>query len=519
MTLLMLWVESLSGYWPLGGLVFQGLFVPTAIVLLFVARGLGHRLSEHRCNQMLASVFLTGAKARDLFLAQIGARVLAAIYVALAILPCLCISILYGGASKERCIAAALFVVLEVIFLVALEFFGPAIASDPGAAGLITNIAIGVLALWPWVVDRISLVLAGSGLPRWIYSFSPVTAFLQVFKGFTRASQFREFLLTCGMVSAISLATLFLSAWILSETWREDDHPLLRFAAARRLVHLTRDWQRKWAKTIQLKIESDPLLWMAAFDLRSVRYAWISIVITMALWCAGFAAWRENWLVPGIFYLAAALAGYGVYLQMLLRAANRFSESRHNQFFDSMLAANYRPDQIIEAEEAAIFLQFKTVMLAARAITLLLVIAATFTRTWTGITFIEHVVISATLVWATFVRPRTSLARTMWIALNTGSGVGSVFRRSSALLVNFAYQFYRIISTGAVYLGRFPSGSRMEAFLVLFICPIIWLVAWATSHEYRSAHERIANYFREILQAPIPSAKVIAKWDTQKPLT
>ena len=517
-TLLALMCESSLGYVRSGGLLFKALFVPTTIILLFFARGLGVRLVEHRRNQMLGLVFLTGAKPRHLFLSQITARVLAAIYLALALLPCLMISILYGGASKERCIAAAIFIVVEVVFLIALEFLGPALTTDPAAAGLITIIATAILTLWPWALDRISLLLSGAAMPQWIYFFSPLSAFSQILRGFTNASEFRDFFLTCAIITTLSAAALLFSAWILSHTWREDDHPLLRFRAIRRLVQFARDSQRQWARILRPRIEVDPLLWYAAYDLRFVRYAWATVAITMVLWFAGFAAWGKAWLVPEVLYIAAATLIYGVRLQMILRAGMRISESRQNQYFDAILAAKQVPDLILDAEETAIFMQFNTVAWAVRALTVTFMVAPIPLRHWNGLTIAEHLALSGTLLWASALRPRMAIARTMWIALNTGTGVASVFRRSSFPLLQFGFQFYRIIQHGVANLAKFPTGQFLEALLVLIGCPVIILIATSANSEHRALQVKTARYFREIIQAPLRSAKEIAKWDTKEPL-
>jgi hypothetical protein len=517
-TLLALLCESVLRYVPSGGLLFKGLFVPATIALLLFGRGLGVRLAEHRRNQMLGLVFLAGVKPRSLFLAQIGARIVAAIYLGLALLPCLAISILYGGASKERCIAAAIFIVLEIVFLIALEFLGPALTADPAGAGLITTVVTAVLSVWPWIIDRLSLLISGVGLPAWVYFFSPLNAFFQILRDFRNAAEFYDFLLNCLIVSAIAANVLLFSAWTLQHVWREEEHPLLRFKVFRRLLHMASHWQRDWAKIIRPQLEENPLLWHAAYELRFVRYAWITVVVVMALWLAGLVAWGMDWLVAEIFYIATATLIYGVRLQIILRAATRFSESRHNDYFDAILAANSAPDLIVAAEHKAIYLQFAGVKWVVRAITLMFMLAPIPLRHWTTVTLFEHLVLGGTLLWASRLRPHMAITRAIWIALNTGAGVSSVFRRSSLPLAQFGFQFYRIIQHGVVNLSRFPTGEPMEALLILVGCPIIVIIVVASQSEYPHLQTKTATYFREILQAPIRTAKEIAKWDTKEPL-
>jgi hypothetical protein len=125
---------------------------------------------------------------------------------------------------------------------------------------------------------------------------------------------------------------------------------------------------------------------------------------------------------------------------------------------------------------------------------------------------------AATFLWASALHPRRAIATTMWIALNTGAGVASVFRRSSLPLAQFGFQFYRIIQHGVAHLAKFPTGQFTESSLVLIGCPVIILIFTVAESETRNLQFKTASHFREILQAPVRAAKEIAKWDTKEPL-
>jgi hypothetical protein len=500
-----------------GEVLFLGLFIPTAVLLLQSGNGIAAELVEHRRNKTMGLLFLTHSRPHDFFIAKISSAIVIATYRALALLPCLAISLIYGGVSWDRCIAAAIFIVVEVIFLVAFEFVGAAITADPAGAGLISNITRGVLLFWPWVLDRLSSILAGKPLPNSIYLFSPFHAGLQIFRGFGKHPEFAHFLLTCAFTVAICFAALFISGWILSHTWREEDHPINNFKPTRWLLNHFHRANRAWAETLRPRLETTPLLWQAAFDQRNLRFAWATLGILFLLWLAGLAAWKRDWLKPGIFYLTAGAIIYGVRLQMILRTAIRFSENRQSHYFDFLLASGHTPGEIIRAEFQGIFLQFKKIAWTTRAITFAFVLIPIFLRPWSRLNLAEHAAMSVALLWTSVLRPRAGLAHAMWVSINTGLGASAVFQRSSLPLANFGYQFYRIVSQGLNSLAKFPAGAEGEVFLVFLIVILVIIYLGADPIVARQKLKPLLEHFRVILQSPPRTQNELAKWKAPLP--
>lgn len=518
-TILIALLDRLIRFRNPGNFLFLALFLPIIVVLLNAGSGLSSALVEHRRSQMMGLLFLTHARPRDFFLAQIGARIVAAFYLALALLPCFAVSLLYGGIHWQRCVAAALFLILEVIFVVAFEFVGAAITADSGLAGLISNIARGVLVFWPWVIDRIAQIFSGRPLPHGIYLFSPLQAGLRIFYDFGNAADFHEFFLCFIAVAAVSLAALLISSWILAHTWREEDHPLKRFRIIRESLNLIRRSQRNWAAQLRFELERNPLAWQAAFDQSSVRVGWISLAVLGALWVVGLSAFGKSWAVPGIFYLAAAAFIYAVRLQMLLRIATRFSEGRQNHYFDFLLASGHTPEEIVAAEKRGLYLQFGAITWTVRALTLAFMIAPLYTRDWNSLALCEHLIISVFILWVSALRPHAAITQTMWVSLNTGFGVSAVFRKSSFPLANFAFQFYRIISRGLSGLSKYPTGSEMGVAITLIAAVFVAVIILVHEVTAKSRHAKLTDRFREILQSPLRPAGELAKWDQETPLT
>jgi hypothetical protein len=511
-------LDSLFRFQRPSQFIFLALFLPTAVLLLGSGAGVSSALAEHRRNQMMGLLFLTHARPRDFFLAQIGARIVVAIYGALALLPCFAVSLLYGGIHWQRCVAAALFIVVEVIFLVAFEFVGAATTADPGLAGLISNIVRGVLIFWPWAIDRLAQVLSGHPAPQSFYLLSPLHAGIQIFEDFSSRRGFGDFLFTCIFVSVLSLGALLVSSWILTHTWREEDHPLKQLRPIRRVLDGMARSTRAWARQLRPELEHNPLAWHAAYDQRSVRIAWATLIILFLLWSLGLAAWGKAWAVPGIFYLAAAAFIYGIRLQMLLRIAARFSDARQNSYFDFLLASGHTPDEIVDAETRGLYLQFASLTWIVRALTLAFMIAPLFTRAWNKFALVEHALISIFLLWFSSLRPRYAITQTMWVSLNTGLGISAVFRKSSFPLANFGFQFYRIISQGLTALSKFPQGGEMETAVVLIGSLIIAVIVLATDATAKSRRGKLIENFRGIIQSPLRAAAELAKWDNETPL-
>src|SRR5262249_1311304 len=155
-----------------------------------------------------------------------------------------------------RCFAGALFLIVELLFMVSFEFLGPALTSDPGGAGMISNILRIVLVIWPWAIDRLSSLLSGSTLPRAIYLFIPLKPALELLQTGYGSRDLFNFFVTIAFTFFLSIAVLLFSGFVLAHTWREDENTLARFRPLRWLFERIRHSNRQWARLLKPRLET-----------------------------------------------------------------------------------------------------------------------------------------------------------------------------------------------------------------------------------------------------------------------
>lgn len=494
-----------------GPFMFRALLMGAMYFAYRASFGLAAELAEDRQNQMLTLTFLTGARSADLFLSKLAARALAALYSSLALLPCLMVSILYGGITFQLCAVAFLLLPASVIFFSAFEFLGAAVKREPGGAEQFADRSKLVALAWPWAIDRLAQIITGAPMDKSIYLFTPAHTAWAIWEGLTLPWEFSEAIVSILINIALGLLVLGVSGWILDRSWQEETG----WNGPRQLLTKA---NRAWAARIRPLLETAPMLWLAAFDRSALMYAWMSVWLILALWVAGFMAWRGDWLLPAIFYLTPALMIAVVRTQMILRAARRMAKHRREGELELLATTPLEPQTMVGDEIDAASLQFRTLIRTVRGLTLGFLFVLTAIHPWHGAAIWVHAMVSAFLIWCSFIRPTGSIAFYQWIGLNTGHGSGPVFRRLGGSAMGGIWPAYNMIRHGLNAMRTFPTGDTIEICIVALFGFAATVIAIHYNHDRRKYRTLAEKHFREIAQAPLPSAAMIKNWDGLKPL-
>lgn len=490
-----------------GWIIFMAFAGATLFFVASATYGLAAELAEESRSEMLQLIFVTGTKSRELFASKLLARFLMALYPTLALLPCLAVGLLYRNTTWTDVVVFALLAAAVFIFLAGTEFLGAAVESEGEAA---ENFALWTQAIVvgaPWLLEQVARLVSGVQ-DAGVFWLSPAFAAFQFFEG-TAGQSLPAIHASLSLTFAMALAMIAISASILDRRGRDEPQS----SGAR---NLGAKLARAWAARIRPILERSPALWLAAFDRRAAVYAWMPLVILLALWTAALVIWGADWLFPMSFYLLAAGLIWSLRVQMLIRASRRMARARRDGELELLLTTPLTPDELIAAEHEALSLQFRPIILAARALVILCLAAVTLIHHWEGQRLFSHILVCAILLWA--LPRRTRVDFYLWSALNTGQATGALVRLQGGSLLSLFFPMFNLIRHGLPAFTTFPSGSDGHLWIAIGVAALFFVLTVVNWSQNNTARGRLHEHFRAIAQTPLPPAEVVKKWDFQTPL-
>jgi hypothetical protein len=207
-------------------------------------------------------------------------------------------------------------------------------------------------------------------------------------------------------------------------------------------------------------------------------------------------------------------------------AARRIGIDRHDGALELLLTTPLTPAEIVDGQLAALRAQFRPIRFTVIGLCVLMMLGGFLTRHWN-----TQAVITYSLIWLMFFlwcmrgSSRRAATRVMWVALNTGRPVFSIFKSQRGVWIwfwvffNFRYVFSGI-GTGV---GQFPTGSNLELVIVCLIATwvIIFLIAVSIQKGvFDEMRARLISDMYSVAQEPVPEKDDprLKKWNVREHL-
>jgi hypothetical protein len=134
---------------------------------------------------------------------------------------------------------------------------------------------------------------------------------------------------------------------------------------------------------------------------------------------------------------------------------------------------------------------------------------------------VSYFVIWLLLYWALLFQARDSVPRSMWITLNTGRPISSLFMNNRGnwgwiWIVLYGRSILRALSDAR----DFPSGSAVELVIVVAFGVLVPLLSAAKNYEQSDAVNLLLTDMRIIAKEPVPDPrdKRFKNWDRKSRL-
>ena len=508
--LLMVW---LGGHRSIGRNLHEWLFY----IGLYLAIGppfsiSGGLFSEERRNQTLELLYLTGMNSAELFIGKLLGAALAASCDLLALSPLLAVPFLCGGVSLDLFLATIACLPVVFLFILSVGTFASAACKDDGTAQILMAIIIAVMSLSLPIPYNLGMGLYGQHpfSAQWLClspAYGPYLVWAKLGAGTAH-----NFWVATVVSLGWSLVFLGMAAVVLKRNWRRDlERSTFGVAPGpwQMLVQGTPDWRLALRHRL---LGRNAFQWLAQRDRRAVVMAWGLIAGLTLTWLCGWATWPRAWPSSANFFTCALIFGLATNWIELHAAAQRIGGDRRDGALELLLTTPLRAEEIVDGQVAGLKAQFRPVRWTIFGLCIVMLWAGLTIRPWT-----TSALVSYFLIWISLLAFCTnsftySITKVMWIALNSGRPVFSVFASFGRPWIwlcwllnlrNFIYSFGR----GA---SKFPSGSYTELFLIILWSGLfgVYLLARrigaAKADPFR---KRLIGEMHSIASDPVPDPK------------
>ncbi len=499
-------------------LFYLGLYF-SIVPALGISAGL---FSGERRNQTLELLYLAGINSGELFIGKLLGGALIASGDLLALSPLFAIPFLSGGISLDLFLATIVCFPILLFFILAVGTLGSAVCTDEGAAQCLTVILITFLSLA--LLIPYSLGLGLYGRPPFSTSWlclSPAYPPYLVWAKFATAAP-AVFWTATVATAGWTLVFLILAAIMLKRNWRKDmersrcpDAP----GIWRSLAQGTPVWRSRLRNRV---LESNPFQWLAEQDRRPVVLAWGLIAGLLFFWLGGWAAWPLAWPSCANFYATALVLLVATGWIRHYTAARRIGEDRRDGALELLLTTPLAAKEIVDGQLAALRAQFRPIHWSLLALCAAMMGAGFFVRAWTAPALVSYLLIWLFILAACLLETRRAATKVMWIALNSGRPVYSVFASygkpwSWFWLVFNLKNILRSFGRGS---GNFPSGSRVELSLIILVIVLssAFYLARRVGTNSDEIRKRLIDEMSSIASDPAPDPKDprFKKWNTDE---
>jgi hypothetical protein len=458
-----------------------------------------------------------------LFLGKLLGSVLIASSELLALAPFIAVPFMAGGLSRDLFLATvACFPVLFLI-TVAVCTLGSVCCEDDGASWACAIVLAAVLCLGVPLPYYLGCLATGTApfSPKWLClspAFGPYLVAVH-FVGYRLA----YFWMNAAITMTVSFVILGLAAMILNRNWRQRV-VVNNFASGWRgklqsFVHGTPEWRAALREKL---LPLNSFQWLAQQDRRPVLSACAFIGSIVLIWLLGWMAWPRAWPSPMNLYITAFILVIGVDWIVTYTAARQIGMDRRDGTLELLLTTPLHPAEIVDGQLAALRSQFRPVRWGLLGLCGLMMAGGFFTRTWTTSAEVSYVVIWGFFFGYIIFERKGWAAMAMWIALNTGRPVLSVFRfpRHKTAWLRHWYWFYWMSRFPSLFRGlshatTFPSGSSVEVVIVCLAGVICFILAAAAQQSPPEMRNRLLKEMRLIAREPVPDPNDprFKKWD------
>jgi len=256
-------------------------------------------------------------------------------------------------------------------------------------------------------------------------------------------------------------------------------------------------------------------------DRRPVLVGYCAVGLIPFLWLLGCLTWPRYWPSSANFFITAVILIWLVDWLTLFTAARRIGNDRRDGSLELLLTTALTPLEITDGHTKALAAQFKPLRRTVLGLFIVMILGGIVSRSWNVRAAVSFAMIWSVLIWFCLAHPKARVLKVMWLALNTGRPLHSVFKLRQGGWTWF-WIFYN--SSNIFHgLGRgtasFPTGSMMESFVVCIFFFIL-LASYFVAREMGNADEnhtrmRLMSDMRAIAADPLPDPNDPAykKWD------
>jgi hypothetical protein len=466
--------------------------------------------SEERRNGTLGLVVLTGLSPLEIFIYKLLGALLLVAYGLLGGLPFFAIPFVAGGVLPSQFIQAFVFLANALLFCVAIGLLASVMHRDGGQAYLAAIALAVVLCLATPCAYWIGAVTVGANRLNhdWL-ALSPAYPAYLVFASFG-GRPIKDFWLSSGVTLGYSVVALLLAAIILQRTWRINEAVLAEAGWSQRW----RRWLRNggaWRQRLQKKLlEEQAFCWLATRNRAPVLAAYFILALAGVVWIAGWHIVGPRWFT----FLNALVSSIVLHQALLLvsayAAGQRLAEERLSGGFELLLTSPLRVEEIIKGQSKALLLQFRVVVLLTAIFDAGFCWVGVAALSRFGLARVAFVVAWVLMMVFWFAAHMEAFCRAMWISLWTGRPAYAAMKAGGRVwwmllwIIFFAQLFTRNFREGGVVL--------------LFICGFVVFPIVATFGTMHVLRNKLANEFKQIACAPIPSRsdKRFKHWSPEK---
>jgi ABC-type transport system involved in multi-copper enzyme maturation permease subunit len=306
-------------------------------------------LSEEKREGTLGFLFLTSLRGYDVVFGKLLAGGIRGLYVLLAVLPILAVTLLMGGVSGSGFFKTSLALLNALLASIVTGLFASSISRDSYKALAAT---IALLGLWVAAGPAADGLFAATTKR----SFSPVLSISSPGYLFVVANAFGQtFFWWALLVNQFLAWTLVgLSSVLVRRTWQDKPastaRPRQRFTTARTRASLRRKLMDK-----------NPVLWLASLDRWPTVALWgVSIVMTGSVLATFIPRQSFLWI---LWTYLGVLFSLVIYLFLCAQAARFFVEARRSGVLELLLATPLTAHQIVHGQWRALLRMFAVPLL------------------------------------------------------------------------------------------------------------------------------------------------------------
>ena len=456
-----------------GDNLFSTLTFIAAVLLLVAGLGVAGRFAADRQTGLFGLLLMTRTTTTQFFASRALVQTLFVLYFGLVFLPFYGVAFLYGGVALDRWLAILIYFPTAAAFCCACGFIGPIFTSNPAQAELISGFARYVLAGWPVALNYVKAMATGEPLPRWMLSLGPLHGAFQLIAGFTTRLDVMEFLLTIAVTLAMTLLLVAIGSFALEKAWR---HEAGYSQGSALLTRLRGKSIATWRDFLRPRLETQPLVWFAAYNRRHVGSAWFQFTVLLLVWFAGFLAWGDDWVFPLSLYAMSALAIVIVYFGMISRITSRAADLRNGEL-DYLIGAGAMPGAIIRSELEGLYLQFSVLRWTICTVIFACMLGPLFVRTWNPFSLFAHVATAVFLLWASRARPTARLLEIMLMVFAPQQAADNMNKGDSWIIQTAGAQMVMQIVMRLNKSRFFPTGTGGDVLWgVVLLCVIVWRI-------------------------------------------